>query len=256
MNSLIKQIVESKFNFNIDIEDNAQKNSLSKSSFNSKSLKQTYKEYTCVDLGLPSRTLWYKYNLGCNFDLLNNNPEQAKPKDWYGNYYAWGETAAKQDYSWKTYAYGSSDESLTKYCPANKSDYWGGSGDPDDLKVLTLEDDAARHNQSFVWRMPSSELLQELCDCTNNKWTYDYNGTGVAGQVFKGNNQELFIPAAGFYNGSDLSNAGDGALLWSSSLDTDNPSNAWHLYFDSDSIGMLDSNRRYGFSARPVLLNK
>jgi len=28
-----------------------------------------------VDLGLPSGTLWCKYNLGCDYELLNNHPE-------------------------------------------------------------------------------------------------------------------------------------------------------------------------------------
>jgi hypothetical protein len=39
MNSLIKQLIESKFNFNIDIEGNEKQTSLSKFSFNSKSQK-------------------------------------------------------------------------------------------------------------------------------------------------------------------------------------------------------------------------
>ena len=34
-----------------------------------------------VDLGLPSRTLWCKYNLGATCE---NTPES-----WYGDYYAW-----------------------------------------------------------------------------------------------------------------------------------------------------------------------
>jgi len=44
-----------------------------------------------VDLGLPSGTLWCKYNLDCNWDLLNDivntHPKDIKPEDWYGNYY-------------------------------------------------------------------------------------------------------------------------------------------------------------------------
>ena len=38
-----------------------------------------------VDLDLPSRTLWSRYNLGVNPNHL------LIPKDWYGDYYAWGE---------------------------------------------------------------------------------------------------------------------------------------------------------------------
>jgi len=42
-----------------------------------------------VDLGLPSKTLWSKYNLGVN----PNNLEIAA--DWYGDYYAFGELKPK-----------------------------------------------------------------------------------------------------------------------------------------------------------------
>ena len=42
-----------------------------------------------VDLGLPSRTLWCKYNLGVDPTQL------TKSEDWYGQYYAWGELEEK-----------------------------------------------------------------------------------------------------------------------------------------------------------------
>ena len=56
-----------------------------------------------VDLGLPSGTLWCKYNLGCNFDKLNVSPENTKPINWYGGHYACGETKQKREYAEKTY---------------------------------------------------------------------------------------------------------------------------------------------------------
>jgi len=194
-----------------------------------------------VDLGLPSGALWATHNIGAN-----------TPTD-YGNYYAWGETASKQDYSWGTYAYGSDYDSLTKYCPANKSDYWGGSGDPDDLKVLTLEDDVAHSEFGGDWHMPSSELLWELYSYTDNEWTDNYNESGVAGRVFRGNNQELFIPAAGYRDGSDLGAGGSGAYVWSLGLILYYPSYAYYLDFDSDGISIDNYGRYYGFSVRPVL---
>ena len=51
-----------------------------------------------VDLGLPSRTLWCKYNLGCDYNLLNNHPEDTNASKWYGGYYSWGETINKSNY--------------------------------------------------------------------------------------------------------------------------------------------------------------
>lgn len=50
--------------------------------------------YEYVDLGLPSGTLWAACNVGAN------RPEE------FGDYFAWGETAPKDYYSWSNYAYG------------------------------------------------------------------------------------------------------------------------------------------------------
>ncbi len=44
-----------------------------------------------VDLGLPSGTLWAKYNVGAVTEVD------------YGKYYAWGEIAPKTQFSWTTY---------------------------------------------------------------------------------------------------------------------------------------------------------
>ena len=47
-------------------------------------------KYEVVDLSLPSRTLWCKYNLAVNPNQLSNS------EDWYGGYYAWGEIKANK----------------------------------------------------------------------------------------------------------------------------------------------------------------
>ena len=73
-------------------------------------------KYEVVDLGLPSRTLWCKYNLGCDYDLLNEYPEKTKAEDWYGDYYAWGETRLKHKYEWDNYILGDAPDALIKYC--------------------------------------------------------------------------------------------------------------------------------------------
>jgi len=56
--------------------------------------------------------LWCEYNLGAYPGL--------KPENWYGRYYAWGETETKDNYSWETYKHckGTKD-TITKY---NKKD--------------------------------------------------------------------------------------------------------------------------------------
>ena len=60
------------------------------------------------------------------------------------------------------------------------------------------------------------------------------------------------MPAAGYRNNSNLNNAGSNGNYWSSSLNTDNPNNAWKLNFNSDNYNMNNNNRNYGQSVRPV----
>ena len=52
-----------------------------------------------VDLGLPSGTLWCKYNLETYPEEILDDPWAC---DFYGNYYSWGETKVKNDYSLKS----------------------------------------------------------------------------------------------------------------------------------------------------------
>ena len=60
-------------------------------------------KYEVVDLGLPSGTLWCKYNLGVNSNKL------FKAEDWYGDYYAWGELEPnKSKPYWDNYKFGNS----------------------------------------------------------------------------------------------------------------------------------------------------
>ena len=52
-----------------------------------------------VDLGLPSGTLWCKYNLGATCEPNNNN-------SWFGDYYSWGELEPnKKLFDWDHYKF-------------------------------------------------------------------------------------------------------------------------------------------------------
>ena len=62
----------------------------------------------------------------------------------------------------------------------------------------------------------------------------------------------LFLPAAGYRNGTSLNNAGTFGLYWSSSLNAENPTNAWNLIFNSGICDMGSSGRHDGLSVRPV----
>ena len=64
----------------------------------------------------------------------------------------------------------------------------------------------------------------------------------------------MFIPAAGYCNGSDLHYVGDVANYWSSSCNEDCPDYAWSLYFNTHASTIIyDDERCGGFSVRPVV---
>ncbi|MBO6025590.1 MAG: hypothetical protein J6P83_12170 [Bacteroidales bacterium] len=192
--------------------------------------------HTYVDLGLPSGLLWATCNLGAE-----------TPED-YGDYFAWGETQPKSDYSWGTYQYCmGSNNTLTKYC--NNASY-GYNGFTDNLTTLQPSDDAATANWGSDWRMPTKEEWQELYQNTTHTWTTQ---NGVYGRLFTASNgNSLFLPAAGSRHGASLDDAGTGGYFWSSSLLTENPGSAWYLGFGSGYCFMHNYDRDYGRSVRPV----
>ncbi len=100
-------------------------------------------EIVMVDLGLPSGTLWADRNVG------------ASAPEAYGNYYAWGETNTKEDYSWGTYLDGNIASSSD--CGTEK----------DAMKGITdiagnATYDAATANWGTGYKMPTEAQWQEL----------------------------------------------------------------------------------------------
>lgn len=189
-----------------------------------------------VDLGLPSGTLWATCNVGAD------SPEE------YGDYFAWGETTPKSDYSWSTYKYGTAEYQLTKYC--DNSDY-GKNGFTDNKTVLDAEDDAATANWGNGWRMPTGEELAELKDGCIKIWTTQQ---GVKGRIFIGlNGNTLFLPAAGYYIDTSLDDAGSYGYYWLSTLYDYDPNGAYCLSFSSGYVYWDGYYRYYGLSVRPVV---
>ena len=187
-----------------------------------------------VDLGLPSGLKWASCNIGA-----------TTPED-YGNYYAWGETTTKTDYSWATYKHANGDyNKLTKYCSYN-----GNNGFADNKTTLDPADDAAHVNWGGDWRMPTRAEVDELLN--NCTWTWTTQ-SGVNGyQVSsKTNSNSIFLPAAGCRD-ADLNNAGSIGYYWSASLNDYYPGNTWCINFGSDYHDRGYNSRYFGFSVRPV----
>lgn len=135
-----------------------------------------------VDLGLSVK--WATCNVGA-----------SKPEE-YGDYFAWGETAPKNDYSGDTYF----DVFSTEY---------NGYGDK---YQLDSEDDAATVRLGANWRIPTCKEFSDLMnECT---WTWTTKN-GVNGYEVTGpSGKSIFMPAAGYRMGNELRDEGSCGNYW------------------------------------------
>ena len=124
----------------------------------------------------------------------------------------------------------------------------------DNKTQLELSDDAARANWGGAWRMPTAAEMTELREQCTWSWTTQngVNGYKVTSKKSGYTNNSIFLPTAGYRNGSSLIYAGSSGNYWSSSLDTDNPGDAWNVNFDSGHVYRESYSRDYGHSVRPV----
>ena len=191
-------------------------------------------KYKAIDLGLPSGTKWATCNVGAN------SPEE------YGGYYAWGEIEVNLDCSWETYKWcNGSYDTMTKYC--TDSDY----GTVDNKIILDPEDDVAHVKWGGDWRMPTKDEQKELCAYCDWIWTTHKGVNGY--RVIGPNGNSIFLPAAGYRNGTGVYGRGVYGRYWSSSLSGSDSDFAGYFEFDVLSYELLNINRYVGLSVRPVL---
>lgn len=190
----------------------------------SSSVSGSHRGYDYVDLGLPSGLKWATCNVGAS------QPEE------YGNYYAWGETSEKIEYT-----------KLNSKTSGKKIGDISGQ----------YQYDAARFNCGGSWRIPTEKEIEELRDYCNYKWT-SYKGVKGALFISRKNGRVLFFPAAGSHDETSHTNAGEIGRFWGSTPGTD-----WYACFlgfnDESCHDGLDSFyhnfRYYGHTIRPVLEN-
>lgn len=183
---------------------------------------------------MPSGLLWANCNVG------------AQKPEGFGNYYAWGETSPKEEYSWGNYAYGSGPYELTKYC---EQPLYGLYYYSDSLSTLEASDDAATVNLGEGARTPTKEEWQELKSHTTRSWT---TLNGVYGCLLTASNgNSIFLPAAGSREESSYYGGNYGGY-WSSSVESYGPNTAWlfNVYKPRDEIDVED--RCIGLSVRAV----
>ena len=172
-----------------------------------------------VDLGLS--VYWAGWNVGA-----------SSPED-YGNYYAWGETTTKSNYTEGSYQY------------HNGSSYIDiGSN------ISGTQYDVARAQWGGIWRLPTKAEMQELVDrCTWTWTTYK----GVKGYKVTGpNGNSIFLPAAGSRSGAEMYIRGSYGGYWSGTLNEGYSSDAYRLDFSSSARYVSSRCREGGHTVRPV----
>ena len=177
-------------------------------------------------------------------------------KPWeYGYYFWWGGTVG---YKRVSSAWVASDGSA--FSPENKLTLDKGNAvlrregwiTADD--VLAPSHDAAQVQWGGKWRMPTKQELKDLnekCD-----WTWS-TISGVNGYVVRGRGDyasaSIFLPCAGYGDGTSLNYAGSYGYYWSSVPFSDSYSYyAWYLSFFSGYHDAYYYYRFYGQSVRPV----
>lgn len=191
-----------------------------------------------VDLGLPSGTLWATCNVGAS------SPEE------FGDFYAWGETEPKEDYTWKTYKWcKGTEKTLTKYVTRE------GFSIIDNKTTLDLEDDAAHVNWEGSWRMPTVTEGYELFNskyCTVSEMTMKtIKGCLITSKI---NGNSIFLPTSGYRNGEEHYGVGEYGVFLTSSLDSTDDTGYYELRISNKgSGGMWYYSRFGGAPIRPVI---
>lgn len=181
-----------------------------------------------VDLGLPSKIMWAKCDLGAT------SPEK------YGDEYSWGETWTKINYDYY-YFTDIVEGQYTKYDSRDKRFF------------LEKEDDVAYLRLGEGWRYPTWNEMQELIDnCTVTESTL--NGWPGVMFVSKINNNYIFF---GYRPKGPTA-----ALRWTSAVVESNPTLAKCLNFERNyetnkiDVSRYDNERKYRLPVRPVYVKR
>lgn len=196
-----------------------------------------------VDLGLPSGTLWATYNVGAT------SPYEK------GQYFAWGETEPREDFSWESYKF------FIDY-HVDSDGQWAVLQNIG-TDISGTEYDAARYQWGNGWRLPNEQERYELrMLCWNNGSSVENGVRGV--RIHGPNEHSIFLPVCGFglwYGMEDPFNNTDGAY-WTGMEEpqtTNNgtpiePSmNARSMLVDYSGFQGATSRKAYGMNIRAVV---
>jgi len=186
---------------------------------------------------------WATTNIGAN-----------KPEE-YGLYFWWGDTsghAPSSGFLGRLYfdpAFDGNSYTYNKTRSELQSAGWlTGSG------ILSSKHDAAHVRWGGAWRMPTKQELDDLCSKCDWRWT---SINGVRGYVVCGRgayaSNSIFLPCAGYGDGTSLRDAGSDGNYWSSVPTSGYSACSWCLCFDSRYLNTIGGYGRWrGQSIRPV----
>lgn len=239
----------SKFNFNIDNLDS--NSNFEKSTYNTTTqAKQYIISQSFEDLGLPSGTLWAKFNLGAPAARFSH-PEYADQVDYIGDFYAWGEIKDRLEFSYDDYIfYDPSTYKVTKYDHG--------------MCQLYPEDDAVYMSNkygTYIAYIPTINEVDEFLQNTEQEHVRKYNNIEKLNGVIytsKINGKSIFIPYTKMRTYSVYNTDGTKFGVWTSTSATDRE--AYILYSTYESPFSTYSNKscimqqlkHYGLNIRPI----
>ena len=174
-----------------------------------------------IDLGLS--VLWSDINLGAT------TPES------FGEYFAWGETKPKEQYSKDNYMH--YDHSMNQYLDIGED-------------ISGTKYDAAHVNLGNGWRMPSNTELQELIK--NCEWEWVKSGNTLGYKITGKNGNYIFLPAGGRILYYTVSSQNEWTEYWSSSERQKYKGDAYLLVENGYNPTVISSDKIYGVPIRPV----
>ena len=123
----------------------------------------------------------------------------------------------------------------------------------DSSENLVRMHDAVKAHLGSPWRMPTDADFSALLDNCDSTWV---TTNGMSGRLVtgKGNyaDRSIFLPAAGYDDGSSFWGLGSYAYYWSSTPNPNSMYSAFGFSVNSDNVGLSYTRREYGASVRPV----
>ncbi|MCQ2148190.1 MAG: hypothetical protein MJZ16_11860 [Bacteroidales bacterium] len=193
-----------------------------------------------VDLGLASGTLWATMNLGASTSVES------------GDYYAWGETKPKTNFSSSDYM-GLNPDDQNLY-PAGTNIWWGSvKYDPMEMymtyhvPMASSNYDAVKAQWGNGWTMPTTAQWDELDNLGHTVTEIN----GVTCYVYENNGNRLILPAAGRMQDDRVVGADD-INYWTADPAGQSNKKKAYCYKNGSTADQYVDDRYYGHPIRPV----